>query len=248
MWVNCAGESDLRSGHCILAFDPQFSTLVGRLPDEMRPHLTGLTAAVSYPTDRSHAVFRLVGEWEGDMFLKVLDAKDANYSSLQDEVVRLEWLSSRLPVPKVVASGSRGGYEFLLTKAVPGVPAHDRSAGWNRQEVASLVGRALRRFHSVPIVDCPFRHPVVGPTSEEDQVLVHGDYCLPNVLFDADRCHYLDVGEAGVGDRYIDIVAGIWSLRHNYGKGSVGNLLNEYGLQTLDRGKLSAYWRWWNSL
>jgi hypothetical protein len=37
-------------------------------------------------------------------------------------------------------------------------------------------------------------------------------------------------------------------LRHNYGKGGVGNLLNEYGLHTLDRRKLTVYWRWWNSL
>jgi kanamycin kinase len=231
-----------------LAIDPHFSTLTGLIPDEIRPHLTGLTEAVSYPTSRSDSVFRLVGEWEGDLYLKVLGVKGAEFNSLQDEAVRLEWFSSRLPVPKVVASGLRGGYEFLLTKSVSGVPAHDRSAGWNRQEVASLVGRALRIFHSVPIVDCPFRHPDVGPTSKEDEVLVHGDYCLPNVLFDAYGCHYLDVGEAGVGDRYIDIVAGIWSLRHNYGKGSVGILLNEYGLDTLDRGKLTAYWRWWNSL
>jgi aminoglycoside phosphotransferase len=35
--------------------------------------------------------------------------------------------------------------------------------------------------------------------SDEDEALVHGDYCLPNVLFDADGCHYLDMGEAGVG-------------------------------------------------
>jgi kanamycin kinase len=69
--------------------------------------------------------------------------------------------------------------------------------------------------------------------SDEDEVLVHGDYCLPNVLFDADGCHYLDVGEA---DRYIDIVAGIWRLRYNYGKRSVGKLLDGYGLQTLDLG------------
>jgi kanamycin kinase len=248
VWVNYAGESDLRSGHCILAFDPQFSTLFGLIPNELRFHLTGLTVAVSYPTDRSHAVFRLVGEWEGDMFLKVLYAKGANYNSLRDEAMRLQWLGSRLPVPKVGASGSRGGYEFLLTRSVPGVPTHDRSARWNRQEFASLVGQALQRFHAGPKVDCPFRHPVVGPTCKEDEVLVHGDYCLPNVLFDADGCHYLDVGEAGVGDRYIDLVSGIWSLRHNYGKGSLGNLLNEYGLKTLDRRKLTAYWRWWNSL
>ena len=65
---------------------------------------------------------------------------------------------------------------------------------------------------------------------------MHGDYCLPNVLFDGHGYHYLAVGEAGVGDRFIDIVAGIRSLRYNYGKGSVRNLLDGYGLQTLDRG------------
>lgn len=231
-----------------MAFDPHFSTLIGLIPDEIRPYLVGLSGAVSYPTSRPDPVFRLVGGREGDMYLKVLGPNGAEFNSLRDEAMRLEWLGSRLPVPKVVASGSRGGYEFLLTKSAPGIPAHDRSADWNRQEISSLVGRALREFHSVPIVDCPFHHPVVGPTSKEDEVLVHGDYCLPNVLFDVDSCHYLDVGESGVGDRYIDIVAGIWSLRFNYGKGSVGDLLNEYGLRTLDRGKLTAYWGWWNSL
>lgn len=94
----------------------------------------------------------------------------------------------------------------------------------------------------MPVVVCPFRHPVVGPTSDEDEVLVHGDYCLPNVLFAADGCHYLHMG--AVGDRYIDMVAVSWSLRYNYGNGSVRNLLDGYELPTLDRGKLSTYWKW----
>ncbi len=190
----------------------------------------------------------MVGERDEDLYLKVLDACDAGFNSLRDEALRLEWLGDRLPVPEVVAFGSRGGYEFLLTRSVPGTPAHDRSAGRDRQEVASLMGRALKVFHSVPTEGCPFRHPVVGPTSEGDEVLVHGDYCLPNVLLDGDRFHYLDVGEAGIGDRYVDIVAAIWSLRHNYGRGSVATLLDGYGLRTPDRRKLAAYWRWWNSL
>lgn len=209
--------------------------------------MSGLTGAVFYLSSQSDAVFRLAGVDRSDAYLKVLRAGGARPGSLQDEARLLEWLGDRLPVPKVLASGSRGGYEFLLTGSVAGVPAHDRSAGRGRQETASLVGRALRKFHSVPVADCPFRHPVVGPTSKEDQVLVHGDYCLPNVLCDADRCYYLDVGEAGVGDRYVDIVAGIWSLRHNYGKGGVGDLLREYGLPSLDRRRLAAYWGWWNS-
>ena len=60
-----------------MAFDPHFSSLMSLLPDEIRPYLTGLSGAVSYPTDRSNAVFRLVGRWEADMYLKVLDVNGA---------------------------------------------------------------------------------------------------------------------------------------------------------------------------
>jgi hypothetical protein len=108
VWVNCSEESHPRSEICKLAFDPHFDTLTSLIPDELRPHLIGLTGAVSYPTDRSHAVFRLVGEWEEDRYLKMLGEDGAEYNSLRDEAVRLEWLGSRLPGPKVVASGSRG--------------------------------------------------------------------------------------------------------------------------------------------
>jgi aminoglycoside phosphotransferase len=228
--------------------DPRFSSLLRLMPDEIRSYLTGLTGVVAYPSSRPDPVFRLIGEWEEDLYLKMLGLDGDEVSSLRDEAMRLEWLNGRLPVPGVLARGSGGGYEFLLTKAVPGIPANDRSSGRDRQEVASLIGRALKQFHSVPIADCPFRHPAVGPTGKEDEVLVHGDYCLTNVLFDADGFdYYLDVGEAEVGDHYIDIVAGIWSLRHNYGRGSVANLLSEYGMRMPDRKKLAAYWRWWNS-
>lgn len=215
MRVDYAEESILRSGFCELAFDPRFDALTAQIPEEMRPHLTGLTGAVYYPTSRPASVFRLVNERGEDLYLKVLGVHDAEFNSLRGEALRLEWLGDRLPVPKVVAFGSRGPYEFLLTKQVPGVPAHDWSAGLGRQEAASLVGRALKAFHSVPTGGCPFRHPVVGPTDAGDEVLVHGDYCLLNVLLDGERFHYLDVGEAGVGDRYVDVVAAIWSLRHN---------------------------------
>jgi aminoglycoside phosphotransferase len=144
VWVNYAEERYPQSELYKLAFDPHFSTLSGLMPDDIGCHLTGLTGAVSYSTSRSDSVFRLVGKWEEDVYLKVLCVNGARFNSLRDEAMRLEWLSGRLPVPKVVASGSRGGYEFLLTKSVSGVPANDRSARWTRREAASLVGRALR--------------------------------------------------------------------------------------------------------
>lgn len=46
--------------------------------------------------------------------------------------------------------------------------------------------------------------------------LIHGDYCLPNILLD--RWHFsafIDVGSGGVGDKHIDLFWGIWSLGYN---------------------------------
>lgn len=46
--------------------------------------------------------------------------------------------------------------------------------------------------------------------------LLHGDYCLPNILLDRWKpSGFIDVGRGGVGDRHIDLFWGIWSLNYN---------------------------------
>ena len=47
-------------------------------------------------------------------------------------------------------------------------------------------------------------------------VLIHGDYCLPNIMLnDWKFSAFIDVGNGGIGDRHIDIFWGLWSLSHN---------------------------------
>ena len=47
-------------------------------------------------------------------------------------------------------------------------------------------------------------------------VLLHGDYCLPNVMLDNWRfTGFLDLGKAGAGDRHFDILWGAWTLFFN---------------------------------
>ncbi|MBQ7931077.1 MAG: phosphotransferase, partial [Clostridia bacterium] len=53
---------------------------------------------------------------------------------------------------------------------------------------------------------------------EEDRVLSHGDYCLPNLfLKDGKVSGYLDLGHCGIADRYRDISLGLKSMKNNLG-------------------------------
>lgn len=48
--------------------------------------------------------------------------------------------------------------------------------------------------------------------------LIHGDYCLPNVMLDSWRFSgFIDLGGGGIGDRHIDLFWGAWTLRFNLG-------------------------------
>ena len=52
---------------------------------------------------------------------------------------------------------------------------------------------------------------------EEELVLSHGDYCLPNVFFkDGHVSGFIDLGKAGIADKWCDIALCYRSLSHNY--------------------------------
>ena len=48
--------------------------------------------------------------------------------------------------------------------------------------------------------------------------LLHGDYCLPNIILDNWRFSgFIDLGNGGVGDRHVDLFWGAWTLNSNLG-------------------------------
>lgn len=52
--------------------------------------------------------------------------------------------------------------------------------------------------------------------SLKNDALLHGDYCLPNILLDDWKfTGFIDLGRSGVGDRHIDIFWGVWTLNFN---------------------------------
>ncbi|HHX59765.1 MAG TPA: aminoglycoside 3'-phosphotransferase [Epulopiscium sp.] len=54
---------------------------------------------------------------------------------------------------------------------------------------------------------------------EEELVFSHGDFCLPNIFLSGDKISgYIDLGKAGIADRWQDIALCYRSLLHNFEK------------------------------
>ena len=145
-------------------------------------------------------------------------------SALSAERDRLAWLAGRLPVPELVGFYEAQGDDWLVTREVPGVPLSHMSLGWEPEQVARRFGEILRDIHSTDASACPFGERAPG------HVLIHGDYCLPNVLVEDGRLTGLvDVGRSGLGDPRDDLAAGLWTLHYNFGHGFGPQFLESYG-------------------
>ena len=66
--------------------------------------------------------------------------------------------------------------------------------------------------------------------------LLHGDYCLPNIMLDGWRLSgFIDLGGAGVSDRHIDLFWGAWTLWFNLGTDEYrGRFFDAYGRDLVD--------------
>ncbi len=161
-------------------------------------------------------VWRLTGR-DGAVYVK-------RAADLAGERDRLAWLSGRWPVPAVAGFFHEVGDDWLLTRQVAGVPMSNPSLGWTPKRVAEKLGEILRGLHSTNASSCPFG------VKKQGNVLIHGDYCLPNVLVDKGVLSALvDVGRAGLGNPEDDLAAGVWTLQYNFGKGFARDFLEAYG-------------------
>ena len=75
-----------------------------------------------------------------------------------------------------------------------------------------------------------------------NEVLLHGDYCLPNIILrDWRLSGFIDLGNGGIGDRHIDLLWGIWTLNFNLKTTKwTDRFLDAYGREQVEPEKLRA--------
>ena len=73
-----------------------------------------------------------------------------------------------------------------------------------------------------------------------NEVLLHGDYCLPNIMLkDFKITSFIDVGNGGIGDRHVDLFWGAWTLWFNLKTDAYRDrFLDAYGRDLVDEERL----------
>lgn len=74
----------------------------------------------------------------------------------------------------------------------------------------------------------------------KNDVLMHGDYCLPNIILNDWKLQgFIDVADGGIGDRHYDLAWGLWTLNWNLKSPQFGQrFLNAYGWDCIDKDRL----------
>ena len=74
----------------------------------------------------------------------------------------------------------------------------------------------------------------------QNDTLLHGDFCLPNIMLDNWRFSgFIDLGNAGVGDRHVDLFWGAWTLAFNLGTDAYRNrFFDAYGRDRIELEKI----------
>ena len=190
---------------------------------------------------------------------KVLKISPLNEEA-EDERRMMDWLSGRLPVPKLLDALTENRTSYLLMSRLEGEMACSQEHLAHPRRLARLLAEGLRMLWRTDTAGCPCHQPLderlrragelvrreecdmehvelstYGPDgfenpaallewlidnrpAEEDLVLSHGDFCLPNLFVRDGRISgFLDLGRCGTADRYQDIALCWRSLRDNIG-------------------------------
>ena len=137
------------------------------------------------------------------------------------EAERLSWLDGRAGAPCLLWAGRVGEHAASLATHLPGRAAHELQG--NPTHAITVAARALRAVHELPVRACPF-----GEHRDAGDVVIHGDYALPNVIIDGIQWGIVDWSLMRVGDRNEDIDDAERSIRRNFGEDLVAMFREAY--------------------
>jgi kanamycin kinase len=241
--VTHPSSDDLEQQHHLLG-DTQIPGVVLYLSEGGEPHLV-------WRNELGGLTFRL-----SDRFVKWNPRRSG--IDLDRERLRLEWISTRHPAPRVLAAGEDDTAQWLVTAALPGESAVGNRWRARPEEAIRAIAAGLRAMHAIPISAFPAawasegwanRRPTElgGAPPVDEPVLVHGDACAPNTLISEEGqwTGNVDFGDLTVGDRWADLAIASMSLDWNFGEGNQETFFDAYGIKA-DAARTRYYRELWH--
>lgn len=214
----------------------------------------------------------VVQVWRSQRYqVKVRALAEASGSSLQQERERLRWLIGRIPLPELVGHEVTDTHEYLATTRLRGIPLDHPDALLHSERLVSLLARALREIHALPLRECPFdmslrrqlalaRHGIQTQAiqlehavalfnelarqrpSTEDLVVTHGQAVLSSFVVHGEWLEgVLNVGTLGIADRHVDLTCAYQSIKKHLNEALAEQFLDNYGRELVQSERLEYY-------
>lgn len=126
------------------------------MPESLATLLSGYRWCRDTIGESGGSVYRLQRPGRPDLFLKYGRGDVA--AGILDEVVRLRWLATHMPVPHIMYVASTPDEAWLVTTAIAGQTVHQCLTNDPHTSIAIVdaLARFARRLHAIPSRICPF--------------------------------------------------------------------------------------------
>ena len=134
--------------------------------------------------------------------------------------------------------------DYLITKQINGEDGTSAFHLSNPEKLCETFAKTLAKLHQLDFNDCPLVSKTASfVPSHENTCLIHGDYCLPNIIMNEFIfTGLIDLDHAGIGDPHRDICSALWTLNHNLKTDRYNDLfLNYYGKEKIDPERLKMW-------
>lgn len=172
--------------------------------------------------NKAHNSGDYVYDINNEYILKI--SKDKN-KLLREKIVNDE-LYKKVPVSKSILFIENKEMYYYIKSKVIGTPLVNYIH--NPRLVIKLLKEAIDILHSVNVKEINIRN-----NDSIGNKLVHGDFCLPNILiYNKKVSGFIDVEAMGLGDPWIDYSWCIWSFEYNLkSKEYTKDLLKELNIE-----------------
>ena len=213
--------------------------------------------------DGSHAYLKIGGHQVSDEYerLKWLQGRLPVARILAFENGDGEYRLLTSAIPGIMAHECKAEEREQVVRNIGGtlrklhaIPAHDCPFD---HTIETQIAKATANTDAGLVDESDFDEAHLGMTAQEllpnllanrpkqfDNVFTHGDYCLPNIIVDPHTLEvtgFIDLGQAGISDRYIDLAIALNTLDHNFGPGYEQIFFDAYGIKDVHWDKIKFY-------